>query len=160
MEHTVLTFAILSNLGYCLLKPEPDSFKAKETTGCPKGSVTKCTHTLDSWNIARRAGLQITEDSLPNPVSRHDTGSNISLCPWSRRNQNRINKVLQIGKRGYQQLISIDYISNTALCLHPLKNDFAIRVFHDFKNGESWTFLGPWNTDTHPQQTWSSSVTQ
>lgn len=41
--------------------------------------------------------------------------------------------MLQIGNRGYQQLIKIDYISNTALCLNSLKMFLQARVFHDLK---------------------------
>lgn len=41
--------------------------------------------------------------------------------------------MLQTAKTGYHQLIKIDYISNTALCINSLKMFLQARVFHDLK---------------------------
>lgn len=55
------------------------------------------------------------------------------LCPWSCPKEIESAMITQQGKGGYQELIKIDCIFNTALCLSSLKMFVQARVFLDLK---------------------------
>lgn len=121
-HNTVLMFATLHQLGELPVTAAPEAARR------PQWPVT------DSAPENQREVKGQKFINLPYQVLSPAMMQEIaSPLPWVVPKRNRISNKNTKRQVGYQQLIKIDCIFNTALCLNSLKMFVQARVFHDLK---------------------------